>query len=58
MEQQGRFPDALGSRSIDEGFGPLIEWLDAHPDRDVTEYPGWREAVSHPEVPATDSTPP
>ena len=57
MEQPSRFPDALGFRSIDAGFDLLGEWLDAHPDRDVTEYWGWREAGGQPETPAADSTP-
>ena len=42
-EKQNLFPDAFACQSIDEDFGPLMDWLDAHPDRDVSEFDGWRE---------------
>jgi hypothetical protein len=48
MEKQEFFPDAVAYQSIDEDFDPLVEWLDAHPDRDVTEFMGWREVVNTP----------
>jgi hypothetical protein len=50
VEKQPSFPDAVAYRLIDDGFDPLLEWLDAHPDRDVTEFVGWH--------PLVDSSPP
>ena len=57
MQTQDFFPDAIACHSIDDGFGPLMEWLDTHPDRDVSEFAGWREVVSRPR-PLTAATPP
>ena len=48
MHMQDFFPDAIACDSINEGFDPLMEWLDMHPDRDVSEFAGWREVASSP----------
>jgi hypothetical protein len=32
------FPDAVAYRSIDQALDRFMKWLDANPDRDVTEF--------------------
>ena len=58
MEQHDFFPDSVAYQSLEEGFHSLIEWLDAHPDRDVREFAGWRDMPSSPPPPRDSTTPP
>ena len=44
MEKQNHLADAVAYQFLEQGFDLLIAWLDAHPERDVTEFTDWREA--------------